>query len=95
MKRLSLALSLLALVSSIACSKGGQLTLERGPGGFMLQQVSGAEFTNSSAQYSTTLLNGYKVQQSVGDWLPEVEQTSLMNGYKYYSTVQGQIVSTQ
>jgi hypothetical protein len=93
MSRFAMVLSLaMLMVSSLACSKGGILNIDRGPSSSILQQVGGAEFVSSSAQYENTLLNNYHVQQSVGDFLPTLEQTSA-NGYKLYSTVQGQMLS--
>jgi len=94
MSRFAVFLSLaILLVSSLACSKGGVLTLERNPTNAVLtQSVTGAEFVSSSAQYENSLLNNYHVQQSVGDFLPAVEQTSPL-GYKLYSTVQGEMLS--
>jgi len=94
MSRYAMVLSLAALmVSSLACSKGGILNIDRTPSNVVtLQTVGGAEFVSSSAQYENTLLNNYHVQQSVGDFLPTLQQTS-PSGYKLYSTVQGQMLS--
>lgn len=86
MKVLKLTLIVAASLFVIGCSKGGLLTLERSIAS--MQQVSGAEFVSSSTAYEVTL-GGYKVQQSVGDWLPILEQNSTSSGYKFYSTVQG------
>lgn len=79
------------LLTSIACSKGGILTLERNPASFVLQSATDASFVSSSTQFESTTHN-YKILQSVGDYLPEVEQTTTHN-YKYFSGVQGQLVS--
>lgn len=95
MRRLvvAIAFSVFAVIATSACSQGGTLTLESG-GSSSVQDVAGQEFTNTSVQYATTT-NGYKIQDSVGDFLPQLEQTSTTNNYKFYSTVQGQLVSAQ
>jgi|GEM_PF-4469783 len=90
MKLLKLSLVAAASLLIIGCSKGGILNLERSIAS--MQQVTGAEFVSSSTAYDVTI-NGYKVQQSVGDWLPILEQNSTSSGYKYYSTVQGVMLS--
>jgi len=93
MSRYAMLLSLATLlVSSMACSKGGSLTLERSPASNILQSVGGAEFVSSSVQYEHSLLLNYSVQQSVGDFIPDV-QTTTPSGYLFYSTVQGQMLS--
>lgn len=91
MRLLKLTLFAALAILLAACSKGGLLNLDRSPAGF--RQLSGAEFVSSSAAYDTTLLNGYHVQQSVGDMVPDLEQTSISNGYHFYSTVQGVMLS--
>lgn len=90
MKLLKLTLIAVMGLSVTACSKGGLLTLERSIAS--MSQVTGAEFVSGSSAYDVTI-DGYKVQQSVGDWLPTLVQTSTNSGYKYYSTIQGVMLS--
>lgn len=81
----------------MGCSNGGNLTLEgpSGGGGFSLSKAQGAEFVSSSDQFDLSSPSGYKVQESVGDFIPNIVQTSSPGNYKLYSSVQGAMISDE
>jgi hypothetical protein len=95
--RLWSILAMTLATALVACQKGGQLTLNSTTPGItspILQMGTGAEFVSSSAPTLTSLFNGYQLQNSVGDSMNQVQQSS-PGGYQLYSTVQGEIISSE
>lgn len=87
--------AVLALLAS-ACSQGGQLTLNSSAPASGLNPSAGvgAEFVNASRPRAVSTNNGYVIQDSMGAMTPTLVQTS-PGGYKLYSTVQGELTSSQ
>lgn len=57
-------------------------------------EANGAEFVSGSNQYEHTLLRNYKINSSAGSRTKEI-QSSTPRGYKMFSTVQGELISSE